>query len=478
MALIQPVILSGGSGTRLWPASRSMYPKQLLQLTGDKTMLQETAMRLDGVEGLTGTTLVICNEAHRFLVAEQLREIDVQADIVLEPEGRNTAPAAALAAFLALSETEKGEDAPLLLIMPADHIVKDKAAFVAAINVGAASAEHGVLVTFGVVPSYPHTGYGYIEADARTLVAVPVDSFIEKPDQKTAVNLLETNRYFWNSGIFLFRADSFIGELEKFAPDMVAACRKSMDGASKDADFIRPDAEAFKACPADSLDYAVMEKTEHAAMVQLDAGWSDVGSWAAVHDFSEKDAEGNALSGDVIAHECTNSLISGQSRLVTAVGLHDMIVVEDKDSVLVAAKDKTEDVKALVEKLKEHDREELNLHRQVFRPWGSYDSIDSDDGFQVKRLIVNPGGILSLQKHAQRAEHWTVVRGKARITLDDKEFDLTVNESTYIPIGAVHRIANPYDEPVHIIEVQCGDYLGEDDIVRLEDNYGREGTNT
>jgi len=335
-----------------------------------------------------------------------------------------------------------------------------------------------VLVTFGVVPSYPHTGYGYIEADARTLVAVPVDSFIEKPDQKTAVNLLETNRYFWNSGIFLFRADSFIDELQKFAPDMVAACRKSMDGASRDADFIRPDAEAFEACPSDSLDYAVMEKTEHAAMVQLDAGWSDVGSWAAVHDVSEKDADGNALSGDVIAHECTNSLISGQSRLVTAVGLHDMIVVEDKDSVLVAPKDKTQDVKALVEKLKEHKRGELDLHRQVFRPWGSYDSLDSDDGFQVKRLIVNPGGVLSLQKHAQRAEHWTVVKGKARITLDDKEFDLSVNESTYIPIGAVHRIANPFDEPVHIIEVQCGDYLGEDDIVRLEDNYGREGTNT
>ncbi len=478
MALIQPVILSGGSGTRLWPASRSMYPKQLLPLTGDKTMLQETVMRLDGVEGLTGTTLVICNEAHRFLVAEQLLEIDVQADIVLEPAGRNTAPAAALAAFLTLSETKKGEDAPMLLIMPADHIIKDKAAFVAAINVGAASAEHGVLVTFGVVPSYPHTGYGYIEADARTLVAVPVVSFIEKPDQKTAVNLLETNKFFWNSGIFLFRADSFIDELEKFAPDMVTACRESVDGVSKDADFIRPDAEAFKACPADSLDYAVMEKTEHAAMVQLDAGWSDVGSWAAVHDVSEKDADGNALSGDVIAHECSNSLISGQSRLVTAVGLKDMIVVEDKDSVLVAAKDKTQDVKQLVEKLKQQDREELHLHRQVFRPWGSYDSIDSDDGFQVKRLIVNPGAVLSLQKHARRAEHWTVVRGKARITLDDKEFDLTVNESTYVPIGAVHRIANPFEEPVHSIEVQCGDYLGEDDIVRLEDNYGREGTNT
>ena len=478
MALIQPVILSGGAGTRLWPASRSTYPKQLLSLTSDKTMLQDTVLRLDGVDGITGRTLIICNEAHRFLVAEQIREIDVDADIVLEPEGKNTAPAAALAALLALEETGTGEDAPLLLIMPADHVIQDKKAFVSAINTGAASAAHGVLVTFGVVPTYPHTGYGYIEADARTLVAVPVNSFIEKPDQKTAVNLLETNRFFWNAGIFLFRADSYIDELEKFVPDMVSACRKSIDGAVKDGDFIRPDAEAFKTCPADSLDYAVMEKTEHAAMVQLDAGWSDVGSWAAVHDFSEQDADGNALSGDIVAHGCSDSLISSKSRLVTAVGLKNMIVVEDKDSVLVAPKDKTQDVKQLVEKLKELNREEIKLHRQVFRPWGSYDSIDSDEGFQVKRLIVNPGAILSLQKHAQRAEHWTVVRGKARFTLDDKEFDLTVNESTYIPIGAVQRIANPFDEPVHIIEVQCGDYLGEDDIERLEDEYGREGTNT
>lgn len=435
-------------------------------------------MRLDGVKGLTGTTLVVCNEAHRFLVAEQLREIDAKADILLEPEGRNTAPAAALAALLMLSETKKGEDAPLLLIMPADHIIQDKKAFVSVINTAAASAEHGILVTFGVVPSYPHTGFGYIEADARTLVAVPINAFIEKPDQKTAVELLETNRFFWNSGIFLFRADSYLDELEKFAPDMVAVCRQSMDAAKRDADFIRPDAESFKACPADSLDYAVMEKTEHASMMQLDAGWSDIGSWAALYDVSDHDADGNSLSGDVLVHECKNSLIRSDSRLVTAVGLIDMVVVEDKDAVLVAPKDKTQDVKQLVEKLKEQEREELNLHRQVFRPWGSYDSIDSDEGFQVKRLIVNPGAVLSLQKHAQRAEHWTVVRGKARITLDDKEFDLNVNESTYVPIGAVHRIANPFEEPVHIIEVQCGDYLGEDDIIRLEDNYGRAGTKT
>lgn len=478
MALLQPVILSGGSGTRLWPASRSMYPKQLLPLTSERTMLQETALRLAGKDHLAAQIIVICNEAHRFLVAEQLLEIDASAKIVLEPEGRNTAPAVALAAMLALRDQKKGEDSPVLLVMPADHVIKDVAAFIAAIDIGMASADHGILVTFGVVPTYAHTGYGYIESDARALVATPIISFIEKPDQGTAVELFETNRFFWNSGIFLLRADSYLAELKQYAPDMVAACQKSIDGAVTDTEFIRPDGEAFKACPADSIDYAVMEKTEKASMVQLDAGWSDVGSWAALHGVSEQDQDGNVISGDVVTYDCHDSYISGSSRLVTAVGLDGVVIVEDKDSVLVAKKDRTQDVKHLVDELKKQDREETRLHRQVFRPWGSYDSIDADDGFQVKRLIVNPGGVLSLQKHAQRAEHWTVVRGKARITLDDKEFDLGVNESTYIPIGAVHRIANPYDEPVHIIEVQCGDYLGEDDIVRLEDNYGREGTNT
>ena len=478
MAVIQPVILSGGSGTRLWPASRSMYPKQLLPLSGDRTMLQETALRLRDNADIAEQSIVVCNEAHRFLVAEQLREIDVPAKIVLEPKGRNTAPAVALAAFLALGDHKKGEDSPLLLVMPADHIIKDVPAFNSAIEIGVASAEHGILVIFGVVPSYPHTGYGYIESDARTLVAAPINSFIEKPDQTTAVNLLETNRFFWNAGIFLFRADSYLEELEKHAPDMVEACRKSMEGAVTDTEFIRPDSDTFKACPSESIDYAVMEKTENASMVPLDAGWSDLGSWAAVHDVSQQNEDGNALFGDVVTHECRNSYISSTSRLVTAVGLEDVIIVEDKDSVLVVKKDKAQDVKQLVDELKRQNRDETRLHRQVFRPWGSYDSIDADDGFQVKRLIVNPGAILSLQKHAQRAEHWTVVRGKARITLDDQEFDLSVNESTYISIGAVHRIANPFDEPVHIIEVQCGEYLGEDDIVRLEDNYGREGTNT
>ena len=321
MALIQPVILSGGSGSRLWPASRSMYPKQLLPLTSYRTMLQETALRLQGRDNITEQSIVVCNEAHRFLVAEQLREIDAPAKIVLEPEGRNTAPALALAAMLALADQKKGEDAPMLLVMPADHIIKDVDAFVAAIDIGVASAEHGILVTFGVVPTYPHTGYGYIESDARSLVATTINSFIEKPDQGTAVELLETNRFFWNAGIFLFRADSYLDELKQHAPDIVDACQKSVDGAVMDTEFIRPDAEAFKSCPSISIDYAVMEKTENASMVTLDAGWSDVGSWAALHGVSEQDKDGNAISGDVITHECRDSYISASSRLVTAVGL-------------------------------------------------------------------------------------------------------------------------------------------------------------
>ena len=478
MSTIQPVILSGGSGTRLWPASRAMYPKQLLPLTGERTMLQETALRLIGKPNLADRALVVCNEAHRFLVAEQLRAADVDATIVLEPEGRNTAPAVALAALIALKSGGNGEP-PLLLVMPADHVIQDRAAFLEAIEAGEPAAAEGKLVTFGVVPSYPHTGYGYIESDAKSGTAAPIRSFIEKPDKQEAVQLLETNRFFWNAGIFLFRADTWLEELGKFAPDIVAACRRAIEGAKMDTEFVRPDTQAFKASPSDSIDYAVMEKTDRAAMVPLSAGWSDVGSWTALHEVSEKDEQGNTVRGDVMVYDCHDSYVSAGSRLVTAVGLENMVVVEDKDSVLVAPKDRTQDVKALVDELKRQNREETKLHRQVFRPWGSYDSIDGEDGaFQVKRLIVNPGAVLSLQKHAHRAEHWVVVKGTARITRDDEVFDLGVNDSTYIPIGAVHRIANPGDEPVHIIEVQCGDYLGEDDIVRLEDNYGREGTNT
>lgn len=478
MTVIQPVILSGGSGTRLWPASRSLYPKQLLPLAGARTMLQETALRLSGKKNVADRILVVCNEAHRFLVAEQLRAIGKEATIVLEPEGRNTAPAVALAALLTLRDGADGSEPTLLLVMPADHVIADPGAFIAAVEAGEETARDGNLVTFGIVPSHAHTGYGYIEADVRDLEAGPIRSFVEKPDKQTAVRLLESNRFFWNSGIFLFRPDRFLDELEKYMPDMVDACKLSVKNAVSDTDFVRPDADAFKKSPSDSIDYAVMEKTSRAAMVPLEAGWSDVGSWAALHDVSDKDVDGNAIHGDVISHNCENSYLSAGSRLVAAVGLKDVIVVEDKDCVLVAQKDQSQDVKELVEELKRQGREETKLHRQVFRPWGSYDSIDSEDGFQVKRLIVNPGAVLSLQKHARRAEHWVVVKGTARITRNDEVFDLGVNESTYIPIGAVHRIANPGDEPVHIIEVQCGDYLGEDDIVRLEDNYGREGTNT
>lgn len=476
MAWIQPIILAGGSGTRLWPASRSMYPKQLLPLAGENTMLQETVLRLKGVHDLADNVLVICNEMHRFLVAEQLREIGVDAKIVLEPEGRNTAPAVALAALMV--EHDGQADSPLLLVLPADHVIRDVAAFRKAVATGRAAAEAGKLVTFGIVPTRAKTGYGYIQAEAGGEAANPIKTFVEKPDPDTARAYLESGDYFWNSGMFLFSTESYVKALDEHAPEILTACRTSVENSAFDSDFIRPDKAAFLGCPSGSIDYAVMEKTRSAVMVPLDAGWSDVGSWAALHDVTKSGDRSNTLIGDVVVQDCRNSYISGESRLVAAVGLEDVVVVETKDSVLVTTKDRSQDVKHIVDDLIKSDRDEAKLHRQVFRPWGSYDSVDGDDGFQVKRLIVNPGAVLSLQKHAHRAEHWTVVRGVARITLDDKEFDLNVNESTYVPIGAVHRIANPYDEPVHIVEVQCGDYLGEDDIVRLEDNYGREGTNT
>jgi len=455
-----------------------MYPKQLLPLVGEHTMLQETALRIRGMDATAGQLIVVCNDAHRFLVAEQLLALGLEADIILEPEGRNTAPAVALAALHALQDATESDTGPLLLVMPADHVIKDVAAFLEALAIGEEAAEAGHLVTFGIVPTSAHDGYGYIEADAKPGQAVPVNSFIEKPDAARAASMFESKRYFWNAGIFLFTARTYLEELEKWQPKIVAACRKSHENGQVDTDFFRPNAQDFMASPSDSVDYAVMEKTDRAVVVALDAGWSDVGSWEALHEISPQDDDGNAISGDVIAIDCKRNYICGKSRLVAVVGVQDLVVVEDKDSVLIVARDKSQKVKELVDELKRLDREEFRLHRQVFRPWGSYDSIDSDDGFQVKRLIVKPGAVLSLQKHAHRAEHWVVVRGTARITRDDEVFDLSENQSTHIPIGAVHRIENPGDEPVHIIEIQCGDYLGEDDIVRLEDNYGREGTNT
>lgn len=451
-----------------------MYPKQLLPLAENETMLQATALRLRGVVSAAKHCLVVCNEAHRFSVAEQLAAIEMDSRIILEQQGRNTAPAVALAALSVAAD----DDDALMLVMPADHVIKEVASFQSVVQAGADAALAGKLVTFGIVPTRPETGFGYIKASPTNGKAVPVESFVEKPDPGTAREYLKSGNYFWNSGIFLFKASAYLQALKDLAPEIYTACANSMQSATRDGLFLRPGAEAFSACPSDSIDYAVMEKSDNVAMLSLDCGWSDVGSWDALHDVMPTDERGNTFEGDVLSFDCDNSMITAESRLVGAVGLNEVIVVETKDSVLVANKHRSQDVKELVNQLKAQDRPEKDLHRQVFRPWGSYDSIENADNFQVKQLIVKPGAVLSLQKHAHRSEHWVVVKGRARITKNDDVFDLNVNESTYIAIGDVHRIANPFDEPAHIIEVQCGDYLGEDDIVRLEDDYGREGTNT
>ena len=471
MSQTVPVILSGGSGTRLWPASRTMYPKQLLPLAGEHTMLEATALRAAGLPGVTDRCLVVGNESHRFAVAEQMQRIARRATILLEPEGRNTAPAVALAA-LAVAPAD------LLLVMPADHVIGDLEVFRRAVTAGVEAAEAGYLVTFGIVPSTPETGYGYIRAAAGGAVPAPVDRFVEKPDLATAQRYVRSKEYFWNSGMFLFRADRYLDELGELAPRILAACRQAMAASTRDGDFLRPESEAFRRTPSDSIDYAVMEKSQAAMMVPLAAGWSDLGSWSALHDVHDQDANGNSLAGDAYVHNCAGTCVRAESRLVAAVGLSDTVIVETKDAVLVVHRDHTQDVKAIVDTLQADNRPEVSLGREVFRPWGSYDSIDGADNFQVKRLMIKPGAVLSLRKHAHRSEHWVCVKGTARITRNDEEFDLHVNESAYIAIGDVYRIANPNPEPAHIIEVQCGDYLGEDDIVRLEDNDGREGTNT
>ncbi len=476
MTLI-PVILSGGSGTRLWPLSREMFPKQLLPLVSRGTMLQETLARLEGVEDLA-PPIVVSNENHRFLVAEQLRasEISPQA-IILEPAGRNTAPAVTVAAMAAISAIPAGErdGDRLLLVLPADHVIRDAKAFQRAIAVGRVAAMDGKLVTFGVVPTKPETGYGYIRRAAGAGPAFPISQFVEKPDLATARKYVDSGEYFWNSGMFLFKASSVLGELRDFAPAIYEACTQAFTAAKRDLDFTRLSEKEFIACPSDSFDYAVMEKTRNAIVVPLDAGWSDVGSWSALYEAIPADANGNVALGDVLTEDTTGCYLQSTSRLVAAVGLKDHVVVETKDAVLVAPKDHVQDVKKLVAKLNKQKRYETSLHREVFRPWGSYDSIDSGDRFQVKRLTVKPGACLSLQLHHHRAEHWIVVAGTARITCGEKVFLLEENQSTYIPLGMQHRIENPGKIPLHIIEVQSGTYLGEDDIVRFEDRYGREG---
>jgi mannose-1-phosphate guanylyltransferase/mannose-6-phosphate isomerase len=456
----------------LWPLSRELYPKQLLPLLGDNTMLQQTVLRLQGLDVVDPT--VVANEAHRFLVAEQLREIGCSPRaIVLEPKGRNTAPAVAMAAHSALAADEG--DA-LLLVLPADHLIRDVSAFHRAVGIAAEAARDGALATFGVVPKSPETGYGYIRRGRQQGEVFRIAQFVEKPDLARAQEYVDSGEYYWNSGMFLFRARRYLEELEKFAPDIASVVRTAFARATRDLDFTRIDAAAFAACRAESIDYAVMEKTEDAVVIPLDAGWSDVGSWSSLHDACDHDQHGNTLRGDVIVENTRNSYVYSESRLVAAVGLHDYVVVETKDAVMVAPKDQAHDVKKLVERIKAGQRYEHALHREVFRPWGSYDSVDSGERFQVKRLVIKPGGALSLQMHHHRAEHWVVVSGTASITRGQENFLLEENQSTYIPVGVQHRVENPGRIPLHIIEVRSGGYLGEDDIVRFDDRYGRHKT--
>lgn len=465
---MKPVVLAGGTGSRLWPKSRAALPKQFLSLTSNSTMLQDTVTRLNGTN--VEPPVFICNDAHRFLVAEQLRKKNIEHDgILLEPVGRNTAPAIALAA---LHATKTGNN-PVLLVLAADHLIKDQEAFHSAIVKAEALANEGKLVTFGIVPDKPHTGYGYIKAGKVLNVGFEVADFVEKPQAETAKQYVESGDFFWNSGMFMFKASRYIEELGKYNPEMLEVCRRAIETEAPDLDFIRVDSEIFSTCPDDSIDYAVMEKTDSAAMVPLDAGWSDVGSWTSLWETAYKDEDGNVCVGDTILEKTRNSYVNAEQRLVSVIGLEDVIVVETKDAVMVAHKDDAQSIKNVVNKLKAEKRPEFEFHREVFRPWGSYDSIDNGARFQVKRITVKPGEKLSVQMHHHRAEHWIVVSGSANVTIDDNTKLVTENESVYIPIGAVHALENPGKIPLELIEVQSGAYLGEDDIVRFSDRYGR-----
>jgi mannose-1-phosphate guanylyltransferase / mannose-6-phosphate isomerase len=472
-SLIHPVILSGGSGTRLWPMSRSFYPKQLLPLVGEHSLLQQAALRVADVPGF-GAPLLIANEEHRFIIAEQLREIDVAAQgLLLEPVGRNTAPAACVAA-LTLAEAEP--DA-LMLLMPSDHTITDRDAFLAAVERAAVAARAGYLVTFGIHPERAETGYGYIERGAAFSCAqgaFAVARFVEKPDPETAERYVAAGAFLWNSGIFLFPAALYLSELERLRPEMLEACRRALSAARRDDDFIRLDKQAFTACPSDSIDYTVMEHTERAVVVPVSMGWSDLGSWDALWDMAEKDAAGNALVGNVIAEDAKNCYLRSEAGLVAVLGVEDMVVVATDDAVMLAPRNRAQDVRRLVARLVKEGRSEADALPRVHRPWGSYQTLHAGHRVQVKHILVKPGGKLSLQMHHHRAEHWVVVQGTARVRRGDEEIMLSEDQSTYIPLGTPHRLENPGKIPLHLIEVQSGAYLGEDDIVRFEDHYGRD----
>lgn len=467
--MITPVIIAGGTGSRLWPLSRQLNPKQFLSLYGEKTLLQQTLLRLKDVE--VAASIIICNEEHRFMVAEQLRQLSISnAHILLEPIGRNTAPAIALAALKALEDEEN----PTLLVLAADHYISDEKAFKEAIVQAEHLALQNKLVTFGIVPTQPETGYGYIQRGERLDGSgYTVARFVEKPDLATANEYLESKEYYWNSGMFMFKADVFLKALEQFHPDILDACKMAYQGGQADMDFLRVDADAFIRCPAESIDYAVMEKTQDAAVIPLDAGWSDIGSWSALWDVGQKDAQGNVSKGDTLALDTSNSLIYAENKLVATLGVDNLVVIETKDAVLVAHKDNVQDVKKIVEMIKKDGRHEHMNHREVYRPWGVYDSVDEGDRYQVKRITVKPGAKLSVQMHHHRAEHWVIVSGTARVTIGEVSQLVTENQSVYIPIGQIHSLENPGKIPLELIEVQSGSYLGEDDIVRFNDVYGR-----
>ena len=459
------VIMAGGTGSRLWPVSRAGYPKQLLSLYEKTTMLQSTVLRLTDLP--VQSSITVCNEENRFMVAEQLRNIDALSTIILEPEGRNTAPTIALAAL------EKELEDPVLLVLAADHIVQNQQKFTDAIAKSLPLAESGKLVMFGIVPTDPQVGFGYIARGSELGNGCWVKSFREKPPAEVAQEYLDSGHYYWNSGIFMFRASRYLEELQENRPDIVSACRAAMESKVRDLDFLRVGNAAFAKCPTESIDCAVMEQTIDAVVVPMDAGWSDIGSWSSLADLSQQDDNGNTAIGDVKILASENSYVRSEDKLVAAIGVSGLVIVSTKDAVLVASKDDAQDVKRITQELRDDSRKEWRDHREVFRPWGKYDTVDAGEYYQVKRITVNPGAKLSLQMHHHRAEHWVVVSGSAKVTNGDETFLLSQNESTYIPIGVKHSLENPDEIPLEIIEVQSGCYLGEDDIIRFEDNYGR-----